>query len=35
VEQEDQTFLVNTFQVRDKSFEVGKLYEFLGEIEEV
>ena len=30
-----QEFLVNSFLVRDKTFEIGKCYEFLGEIEEV
>ena len=26
--------MVNTFAVRDRHLEVGKVYEFLGEIEE-
>jgi hypothetical protein len=28
-------FQVNTYLIRDKNPEVGKFYEFLGEIEEV
>ena len=32
--EESPSFLVNTFFVRDKNLEVGKHYEFLGEIEE-
>ncbi len=32
---EDCEFQVNTFFVRDRTLEVGKVYEFLGEIEEV
>ena len=30
----DEPFMVNTFAVRDRHLEVGKVYEFLGEIEE-
>ena len=32
---EECEFSVNTFFVRDRTLEVGKVYEFLGEIEEV
>ena len=32
---DDCEFQVNTFFVRDRTLEVGKVYEFLGEIEEV
>lgn len=35
IEQDDEEFIVNTFMVRDKNLEVNKIYEFLGEIEEV
>lgn len=34
-DQIDHQFLVNTFFVRDRNLEVNKVYEFLGEIEEV
>ena len=33
--EKDSEFLVNTFMVRDRTMEIGKLYEFLGEIEQV
>ena len=32
---DDCEFQVNTFFVRDRTLEVGKVYEFLGENEEV
>jgi hypothetical protein len=35
IEWEEEEFIVNTFMVKDKNLEANKLYEFLGEIEEV
>ena len=35
IENEDDEFIVNTYLVKDKNLELAKIYEFLGEIEEV
>jgi hypothetical protein len=33
-EDTDEPLMVNTFAVRDRHLEIGKVYEFFGEIEE-
>lgn len=33
--EKDLDFMVNTFLIRERTLEVGKVYEFMGEIEQV